>query len=280
VNAVVEASGLGKRYRRRWALADCTLAIPVGRVVGLVGPNGAGKTTLLQLAAGLLAPTAGTITVLGKRPGAPAQLRAVGFVAQDTPTYAGLSVAGHLRMGGWLNPGWDSELAERRVRQLGLNLRQRAGSLSGGQRAQLTRWLAVKLGVVGAFSIIAAGLLSLMVTWWSGPFDALGVTAGLLIRRTLPAMAVTVVIFAAVQFAVPLWVRPHLRQELTYQPASRYWALQWLETAIYLAGVLLLSGLCFLRIRRGRPAEGVRGRPGQPTVLQSWPRPAPSHQSA
>ena len=75
MNAVVEASGLGKRYGRRWALADCTLAIPAGRVVGLVGPNGAGKTTLLQLAAGLLAPTAGAITVLGKSPGAPAQLR-------------------------------------------------------------------------------------------------------------------------------------------------------------------------------------------------------------
>jgi len=43
MSAVVEASGLGKRYRRRWALADCTLAIPAGRVVGLVGPNGAGK---------------------------------------------------------------------------------------------------------------------------------------------------------------------------------------------------------------------------------------------
>ena len=99
MSAVVEASGLGKRYGRRWALADCTLSIPAGRVVGLVGPNGAGKTTLLQLAAGLLAPTAGAITVLGKSPGAPAQLRAVGFVAQDTPTYAGLSVAGHLRMG-------------------------------------------------------------------------------------------------------------------------------------------------------------------------------------
>ena len=112
-------------------------------MVGLVGPNGAGKTTLLQLAAGLLAPTAGTITVLGRSPGTPAQLRAVGFVAQDTPTYAGLSVAGHLRMGGWLNPGWDGELAERRVRQLGLDLRQRAGSLSGGQRAQLALTLAV-----------------------------------------------------------------------------------------------------------------------------------------
>jgi ABC-2 type transport system ATP-binding protein len=143
MTAVLAASGLGKRYRRRWALADCSLAIPAGRVAGLVGPNGAGKTTLLQLAAGLLAPTAGTITVLGRTPGTPAQLRAVGFVAQDTPTYAGLSVAGHLRMGEWLNPGWDRELAGRRIGQLGLDPRQRAGSLSGGQRAQLALTLAI-----------------------------------------------------------------------------------------------------------------------------------------
>jgi ABC-2 type transport system ATP-binding protein len=143
MNAVVEASGLGKRYRRRWALADCTVAVPAGHVVGLVGPNGAGKTTLLQLAAGLLAPTTGTITVLGRAPGSPAQLREVGFVAQDAPTYAGLSVAGHLRMGEWLNPGWDRELAERRIGQLGLDPRQRAGSLSGGQRAQLALTLAI-----------------------------------------------------------------------------------------------------------------------------------------
>ena len=60
---VLEAAGLGKRYGRRWALRDCTLAIPAGRVVGLVGPNGAGKTTLLSLAVGLLTPTAGSITV-------------------------------------------------------------------------------------------------------------------------------------------------------------------------------------------------------------------------
>ncbi len=143
MSAVVAASGLGMRYRRRWALNDCNLVIPAGQVVGLVGPNGAGKTTLLQLAAGLLTPTTGTITVLGRTPGAPAQLRAVGFVAQDTPTYAGLSVAGHLRMGEWLNPGWDRELAQRRIGQLGLDPRQRAGSLSGGQRAQLALTLAI-----------------------------------------------------------------------------------------------------------------------------------------
>ena len=81
-------------------------------MVGLVGPNGAGKTTLLQLAAGLLAPTRGTISVLGEPPAAsPAQLARVGFVAQDTPVYARMPVAEHLRMGAWLNPGWDDELA-------------------------------------------------------------------------------------------------------------------------------------------------------------------------
>ena len=144
MTAVIEASGLGKRYGRRWALRDSTLSVPAGRVVGLVGPNGAGKTTLLQLAAGLLAPTSGAITVLGGRPAdGPAQLGRVGFVAQDTPVYAGLSVAGHLRMGAWLNPAWDGELAERRIRQLGLDPGQRGGSLSGGQRAQLALTLAI-----------------------------------------------------------------------------------------------------------------------------------------
>ena len=68
MTAVLESRGLGKRYRQRWALADCTLSVPGGHVVGLVGPNGAGKTTLLNLAVGMLAPTAGTIEVLGGRP--------------------------------------------------------------------------------------------------------------------------------------------------------------------------------------------------------------------
>ena len=109
-----------------------------------MGPNGAGKTTLLQLAVGLLEPTVGTVEVLGGRPSSgSAQLARVGFVAQDTPTYAGLSVAQHLRMGAWLNPGWDLELAQKRVERLGLDPRQRAGSLSGGQRAQLALTVAI-----------------------------------------------------------------------------------------------------------------------------------------
>jgi ABC-2 type transport system ATP-binding protein len=142
--AVLRARGLGRRFRRRWALADCSLDIPAGRVVGLVGPNGAGKTTLLNLAAGLLTPTSGTIEVCGGRPASgPAQLAKVGFVAQDTPAYARLTVAEHLRLGARLNPGWDAELAGERIRRLGLPPGRRAGHLSGGQRAQLALTLAM-----------------------------------------------------------------------------------------------------------------------------------------
>jgi ABC-2 type transport system ATP-binding protein len=144
VTAVLEARGLGKKYGRRRALSDCTLVIPAGHVAGLVGPNGAGKTTLLHLAVGLLQPTSGTIAVLGGRPAeSPALLGRVGFVAQETPVYAALSVADHLRLGAWLNPGWDNDGAERRIEQLSLDPSQRAGKLSGGQRAQLALTLAI-----------------------------------------------------------------------------------------------------------------------------------------
>jgi ABC-2 type transport system ATP-binding protein len=138
VTSVLAAQGLGKKYGRRWALRDCTIDIPAGHVVGLVGPNGAGKTTLLKLATGQLEPTAGGITVLGGRPaGTPAQLARVGFVAQDTPVYAGLTVADHLRLGARLNPRWDAAMARERIARLDLLPAHRAGKLSGGQRAQL-----------------------------------------------------------------------------------------------------------------------------------------------
>jgi ABC-2 type transport system ATP-binding protein len=138
MNAVLRTHALGMRYRQLWALADCTLDIPAGHVTGLVGPNGAGKSTLLNLAAGMLRPTTGSIEVCGGRPGSgPAQLAKLGYVAQDTPTYAGLTVSDHLRLGARLNPRWDDGLARRRVDQLGLDPSRPAAKLSGGQRAQL-----------------------------------------------------------------------------------------------------------------------------------------------
>jgi ABC-2 type transport system ATP-binding protein len=144
MNTAIESWRLGRRYGSHWALRDCTLDIPAGYVTGLVGPNGAGKTTLLNLATGMLRPTAGSIRVLGGTPGhGPAQLRKVGFVAQETPVYAGLSVADHLKLGRHMNARWDAELAADRIRELKLDRRRKAGRMSGGQRAQLALTMAL-----------------------------------------------------------------------------------------------------------------------------------------
>jgi hypothetical protein len=258
------------------------------------------------------------------------------------------------------------------------------------QSTTRSRWLAVKLGLTGLAAMFATGLLSLAVSWWSSPIDqavagghsagpfsfprlfpivfgvrgvvpigytafafALGVAVGLILRRSVPAIAITLAVVIAVQIAMPLAVRGHLiapvqlttaitpsnftgmhgngppdrggtlqgftvragkpsdwvlsnqtinaqgevphalpawvadcflprlgapsgqgatrakapsprllescftrladagfRQRVTYQPASRFWALQWRETAMFLTLAGLLTGFCFWRIRR------------------------------
>jgi ABC-2 type transport system ATP-binding protein len=141
---VLRAQGLGKKYKRKWALTGCTLEIEAGHVTGLVGPNGAGKSTLLNIASGMLEPTTGTIEVCGGTPGSgPEQLAKVGYVAQSTPVYTGLTIEEHLRLGAHLNPRWDDSLATKRVERLGLDPKQAAGKLSGGQRAQLALTLGI-----------------------------------------------------------------------------------------------------------------------------------------
>jgi ABC-2 type transport system ATP-binding protein len=141
---IIESRGLGKRYRRKWALRDCTLDIPAGHIVALVGPNGAGKTTLLTIAVGLTPSTEGTITVLGGEPaGSPDALDRIAFVAQDAPLYRNLPVADMLHVARNLNRRWDQRRAESRLAQLGIPLRQKVGELSGGQKAQLALTIAL-----------------------------------------------------------------------------------------------------------------------------------------
>ncbi|MFC4009128.1 ABC transporter ATP-binding protein [Nonomuraea purpurea] len=142
--AVLEATGLGKRYRGTWALRDCSLAVPAGRVVALVGPNGAGKSTLLHLVAGLIAPTQGVVRVFGEPVGQRSSaLARVAFVAQDKPLYDGFTVAEMLRFGRLLNPRWDDALARQRVMELDIPLNRKVGKLSGGQQAQVALSIAV-----------------------------------------------------------------------------------------------------------------------------------------
>ncbi|WP_406493848.1 ABC transporter ATP-binding protein [Streptomyces sp. NBC_01604] len=143
-DTAIAAAALGKRFGRRggWALRGCTFRLPAGRVCAVVGPNGAGKSTLLALAAGLLAPSEGTVTVLGTTPG---EARArVGFVGQDKPLYPQLTVAETLRMGADLNPGhWDAATGERIVAAGELNPKSRIRTLSGGQRTRVALALAL-----------------------------------------------------------------------------------------------------------------------------------------
>src|SRR5712691_3463778 len=145
MTAAIETVRLGRRYGRRWALQECSLSLPAGHVIGLVGPNGAGKTTLLHLAVGLLTPSTGEVSVLGAPPCAPGTRGRVAFVAQDKPLYPRFTVADTLRMGGWLNPGFDGARATAHLTRLGIALHQRVGWLSGGQRAQTA--LALALGM-------------------------------------------------------------------------------------------------------------------------------------
>jgi ABC-2 type transport system ATP-binding protein len=141
---VIETHDLGRRYGATWALQECSLTIPAGHLTALVGPNGAGKTTLINLVIGLSTPSAGELTVLGDlRPGSLPALDGIGFVAQDVPLYRGFSVTDMVSLTRNLNRTFDVDYAHERLADLNIDLRKRAGQLSGGQRAQLALTLAL-----------------------------------------------------------------------------------------------------------------------------------------
>ena len=140
----IETHSLGKRFGAKWALKECSLSVPKGRVTALVGPNGAGKTTLLRMLVGLAAPSAGSALVLGQRPRSDSEfLRSVGYLAQDVPLYKRLSARDHLQIGSKLNAEFDQAEAESRLSELGIPLDRPVSTLSGGQRAQVGLGLAL-----------------------------------------------------------------------------------------------------------------------------------------
>ncbi|MFD4854982.1 ABC transporter ATP-binding protein [Streptomyces atratus] len=138
----LEARGLGKRYRRGWALRDCSFRLPAGRICGLVGPNGAGKSTLLGLATRQVQPTEGELHIFGVPVDDPAAMPRFAFLGQDKPLFKRFTVAETLRLGSELNPGWDMAAAERIVRSGQVPMHARVGTLSGGQRTRVAFALA------------------------------------------------------------------------------------------------------------------------------------------
>jgi len=142
MTATLEASALGKRFRRAWALRNCTLTIPEHTVVGLTGPNGSGKSTLLGLAVGLLAPSEGSILVLGRDPRSdPSVFAEIGYVSQEAPLYRSFTVGEMLEFARSTNPRWDRSLA---AELLGAGSTEtRVAALSSGDRARLALTLAL-----------------------------------------------------------------------------------------------------------------------------------------
>jgi ABC-2 type transport system ATP-binding protein len=139
----LEARGLGKRFRRDWALHDCNLTIPEGAIVGMAGANAAGKSTLLALATGLLEPTEGSISVLSRDPlRDPGVLADVGFVAQGAPLYRSFTVAEAIEFARRTNARWEDAIAAGLLTRI--DSRTKVGALSAGDRARLA--LALALG--------------------------------------------------------------------------------------------------------------------------------------
>ncbi|MEV1120469.1 ABC transporter ATP-binding protein [Actinosynnema sp. NPDC049800] len=129
----VRARSLGKRYRAKWALRECTFELPAGRVAALVGANGAGKTTLMTVLAGLLDADEGSAGAVGR----------VAFVSQEKPVYRNFSAADVLRLGARLNVVWDEARARRWLERFEIPLDRACGKLSGGQQAQVAFALAI-----------------------------------------------------------------------------------------------------------------------------------------
>jgi ABC-2 type transport system ATP-binding protein len=141
----IETHDLGKLYGSTWALRDCSINVPEGRVSGLVGANGAGKTTLMRLLTGLSRPTTGSALVAGRAPADdPDFLREFGYLAQEVPLYRRWTAEDHLALGAHTNVVWDGEVARERLRDLDIPLDRRMDALSGGMRAQVA--LALALG--------------------------------------------------------------------------------------------------------------------------------------
>jgi ABC-2 type transport system ATP-binding protein len=136
--AAVEVAGVTHRYGRTAALRDVSLTVPTGSVYALLGPNGAGKSTLLQCAVGLLAPTRGTVRVLGTpvEQLTPAHRTRIGYVAESQRLPGDLTLAQYERWLAPLYPAWDRALADTLRARFALDPARRLRAFSRGQRMQ------------------------------------------------------------------------------------------------------------------------------------------------
>jgi ABC-2 type transport system ATP-binding protein len=134
----VDVEGVQKKFGGIRALDGVTLRVRTGEIYGLLGPNGAGKTTLIRAIVGLVAPDAGTVTVLGRRMPDVDQLRNIGYMTQQAALYPGLSVEENAEFFAAIN-GVEGGVTEA-LELVSLEGRRKSvvSTLSGGMRQRLS----------------------------------------------------------------------------------------------------------------------------------------------
>ncbi|MFI5802475.1 ABC transporter ATP-binding protein [Streptomyces sp. NPDC051561] len=258
--SAVEARGLGKQYRRGWALRDVSFRLPAGRVCGLVGPNGAGKSTLMSLATYMIRPTTGSLRVFGAEPGTREAVLRTAFLTQEKPLFRRFTVAETLRLGRELNPRWDQGIAEGIVRAGQVPMEAKIGTLSGGQRTRV------------AFALAFGKRPDLLIL--DEPMSDLDP----LVRRELMATLIT----EAAQHGTTVLVSSHMLAELQYicdyllviangglrlaGEVSELRAAHALFTAPANSSPAALAPHTVIGSRDSRPGEGRPGE-GRPGVL-------------
>ena len=136
METVLSTSGLSMRYTNKLALDKLTLDLPQGKIVGLLGPNGSGKTTFIKLAAGLLTPTEGTITICGQSIG-PATKAIVSYLP-DRPYFSRqMTVAQQLDFFQDFYADFDRSRAETMLDALGIRLDAKFRTLSKGTQEKV-----------------------------------------------------------------------------------------------------------------------------------------------
>ena len=129
-------SGLSKSYGSALALYDVSLNLPQGKIIGLLGPNGSGKTTLLKLCAGLLVPTMGGITICGEQVGIKTK-SLVSYLPDRTYLNNRQKVSEQLDYFQDFYGDFDRARAENMLRDLGIPLETRYGTLSKGGKEKV-----------------------------------------------------------------------------------------------------------------------------------------------
>lgn len=136
MDCVLKAAGLTKRYHGSPALDNLNLELPQGKIIGLLGPNGSGKTTFLKLAAGLLTPTSGEITVCGEKIG-PASKALVSYLPDRTCFNKRQKVAELLDYFQDFYADFDRDRAEQMLNALAIDPKARYSTLSKGTQEKV-----------------------------------------------------------------------------------------------------------------------------------------------